>query len=296
MGGIPGVKTAKGITSALAGTSLTKFIGPGLTGAAILGALALLLTGQIDLSKLDMLHGNGESTGSPNSSIQPVNLQSLGQKSQETIRVATFNIQMFGKKKASDPEVMPILAQIVSQFDVVAIQEVRGGDAEPIQALVELLRASGGYFAATVSAPIGRTSQTESYAFIWDATRIQFIEGSAYLVQDQADRMHREPMVASFESRVGLADGRRPFRFTLINAHTSPSEVEASVIANEMNVLDDVFMRVRQYDYQMTGEEDCIMLGDLNVDTAGLRELGQIPNIVSIAGDLKNEYQTNRDL
>ncbi len=128
---------------------------------------------------------------------------------------------------------------------------------------------------------------------MWDATRIQFIEGSAYLVQDQADRMHREPMVASFESRVGLADGRRPFRFTLINAHTSPTEVETSAIANEMNVLDDVFVRVRQYDYQTTGEEDCIMLGDLNVDTKGLRELGQIPNIVSIAGDsLTNTLRT----
>ena len=285
----------KTLKSALTGMPIGRFLGPALTGSGIMAALVMVLTGKIDLSQLDLLRQENEASGAATqATIQPVNLQSLGQKSPETVRVVTFNIQVFGKKKASDSEVMPILAQIVSQFDVVAIQEVRGGDAEPIQSLVDLLRASGAYYSATISEPIGRTNQTESYAFVWDATRIRFVEGSAYLVQDQADRMHREPMVASFESRIGLADGRRPFRFTLINAHTSPSEVEASAIANEMNVLDDVFVRVRQYDYQTTGEEDCIMLGDLNVDTQGLRELGQIPNVVSIAGDLKTNTRRSK--
>lgn len=289
MGGVPGRNLAKGIQTTIVGSSLMRFLGPMLTGAGLLATLAMLLTGQIDLSQLDLLTRGGDAadTTAVSATIKPVNLQSLGQKSSETIRIATFNIQTFDKTKASDAEVMPILAQVISQFDVVAIQEVQGGDSEPIQALVDLLRASGAYYSATVSEPIGRMSQTESYAYIWDETRIQFVNQSAYLVQDQADRMHREPMVASFESRAGLADGRRPFRFTLINAHTSSSEVDASAIADEMNVLDDVFVRVRDYDYKMTGEEDCIMLGDLNVDTVGLRELGQIPNIISIAGDLK---------
>ena len=52
-------------------------------------------------------------------------------------------------------------------------------------------------------------------------------------------------------------------------------------------MLDDVFVSVRQFDHQETGEEDFILLGDLNVDTQGLRELGQIPGIVTIAGDIK---------
>ena len=293
MGEKPEQASAKVSKPRKSGVPLTKFIGPGLSLSGIAVVLVMLVTGQIDLSKLDMLGADNDAPAALDASIQPVRLQTTGQKSQETIRIATFNIEALGKEKAGDPAIMPIVAQIISQFDVVAIQEVRGGDAQPIQTLVELMRASGAYYAATVSEPIGRAPQAESYAFMWDATRIQFIEGSAYLVQDQADRMHREPMVASFESRVGLADGRRPFRFTLINAHTSPTEVETSAIANEMNVLDDVFVRVRQYDYQTTGEEDCIMLGDLNVDTKGLRELGQIPNIVSIAGDsLTNTLRT----
>ncbi len=265
-----------------------RFLGPLVSAGTVLATLFMLLTGRIDLSSLDVFRGTSEASATDEAlaKLRPVKL-TLGQKSQQTIRIATFNIQVFGKKKASDPNVMGVLAHVMSQFDVIAIQEVRGGDSEPIRALVDLMRSSGATYAGTVSQPIGRTAQTESYAFLWDDSRIQLVTGSAYLVHDPADRMHREPMVASFETRVGTADGRRPFRFTLINAHTSPAEVTASAIENEMNVLDDVFVRVRQYDYQMTGEEDCILLGDLNVDTEGLRELGQIPGVVSIAGDTR---------
>lgn len=281
--------------SVSANIPLVRWFGPSFTTAGIVGLAFMLLTGRIDLSRLDQWTSSAESAADlPSNEIRPVNLQTLGQKSTETIRLATFNIQVFGKKKASDPKDMAILANIVAQFDVVAIQEVRGGDATPIQALVDLIRASGGQYTATVSEPIGRTSQTESYAYIWDESRIQMVPGSAYVVDDPADRMHREPMVASFESRAGFVDGRRPFRFTLINVHTSPSEVAANAIDNEMNVLDDVYISVRNYDYETTGEEDCILLGDLNVDTANLRELGEIPGIKSIAGDIKTNTRSTK--
>ncbi|MFK8115610.1 MAG: endonuclease/exonuclease/phosphatase family protein [Rubripirellula sp.] len=281
-------------TSISSNVPLLRFFGPAFTGTGILGAIFMVFTGRIDLSSLDVLRGTlGVTEESATADVQPVNLQ-IGQKSNETIRVATFNIQIFGKKKSSNPQVMAVLAKVISQFDVVAIQEVRGGDATPVGALIDLLRASGAQYSATISEPIGRTSQTESYAFVWDESRIQHVPNSAYLVQDPADRMHREPMVASFEARVGVPGAKRPFRFTLINAHTSPSEVTASAIGNEMNVLDDVFVSVRNYDYETSGEEDCIMLGDLNVDTKGLRELGQIPGVESIAKDIKTNTRRSK--
>lgn len=272
---------------------IVRFFGPTVSLAGMIAVAFLLVTGRIDLAKLDQLveatrAGVGASVGgdADGQRLQPVELAMSTQKSNQLIRVATFNIQIFGKKKASDQEVMKTIAEIMLQFDVIAIQEVRGGDATPIRALIDLIQASGGRYAATISEPIGRTSQTESYAFVWDESRIQFIPNSAYVVQDPADRIHREPMVASFEARVGLADGRKPFRFTLVNVHTSPSEVVKDTPDNEMNVLDDVFVSVRQYDYQTSQEDDCILLGDLNVDVAGLRELGQIPGIESVGGDI----------
>lgn len=280
---------------------LTRFFGPMISVAGIVATCFMLVTGRIDLSKLDKLVaatgvavGGAVTEDATGQELQPVNLPATGQKSNELIRVATFNIQIFGKKKSSDASVMKTLAEIMLQFDVIAIQEVRGGDATPIRVLIDLIRASGGRYAATISEPIGRTSQTESYAYVWDESRIQFIPNSAYVIQDPADRIHREPMVASFEARIGSADGRRPFRFTLVNVHTSPSEVAPSAPQNEMNVLDDVFVRVRQYDFESSKEDDCILLGDLNVNTAGLRELGQIPGIESVAGDIKTNTRRTK--
>src|SRR5688572_24945768 len=43
----------------------------------------------------------------------------------EVIRIATFNIQVFGTKKIGNPVVMDVVTKIVRNFDVAAIQEIR---------------------------------------------------------------------------------------------------------------------------------------------------------------------------
>ncbi len=274
-----------------------KFLGPGSTLAGIVATVFCAMTGRIDLSSLDQIIGSG--TGDDTQQIQAIEIHQLGDKSPDTVRVATFNIQHFGDSKSSKPELLAAIAKVISRFDVVAIQEVHGDDAAAIRRLVNLLNASGGRYTATVSVPIGRPNSegkrgyTEAYAFVWDESRIQITQ-PAYVVHDPDDRMFREPMVASFQVQTGAADGRVPFRFTLINAHTSPKEVAAGAVGNEMNVLDDVFVSVRQYEYDANREEDFILLGDLNVDTKGLRELGQIPGVVTVAGDMKTNTRLTK--
>jgi endonuclease/exonuclease/phosphatase family metal-dependent hydrolase len=294
MGLLFGGKRKRGSVSSI--FSLTRMLGPGVTGTGLLATLIAILTGQVDLSTLDVLRGTAHvATGSTAADIRPVDLKQMGQKSTEFIRVATFNIQVFGESKAADREVMESITQIVSQFDVVAIQEVRSQDMTPIRVLVDMLRGSGANYAATVSQPMGTADSThrESYAFVWDESRIRMVD-QPYVVQDPADRMPREPMVASFEVRSGTAAGRQPFRFTLINVHTSPDGVASSALENEMDVLDDVYLSVRQYGYQTTGEDDFMLLGDLNVDADGLRELGKIPGLVTIAPDLKTNTRRSK--
>lgn len=292
---------------------LLRWVGPSFTLVGIVGLLFLAITGRIDLAMFDQWIGsdspNGETIASTNSpatlerrdgmpppvSPQPVSLRLENRRPEtsrpetsrpETIRIATFNIQFFGPSKVADPIVMKTIATIVSQFDIVAIQEVRNATVRPITELVQLLQASGANYASSVSQPIGEGERyKEAYAFVFDQNRIGMIPDSAYVVADPDELMSREPMVASFEVRGNAGDARRPFRFTLINVHTSPSEVADNAVINEMDVLDDVFTSVRNYEFEMTGEEDFIMLGDLNVDTEGLRELGRIPHVFSVAGD-----------
>ncbi|WP_442511384.1 endonuclease/exonuclease/phosphatase family protein [Novipirellula sp. SH528] len=268
-----------------------RWIGPSVSMTGIVAALFMVVTGRIDLASLDQWAGGDSVADAVNEEpIQPITLNQLGARSPMTIRVATFNIEKFGDKKSTTRmtegvDVLGTLAQIVSQFDLVAIQEVMGSDNASIERLVNLINVSGGRYTASVSPRIGRNTYTESYAFVWDETRIQMVRDSAYVVQDNADRMHREPMVASFQALTTSLDGRKPFSFTLINAHTDPDEITPNATSNEINVLDDVFVRVRQYEYDRMGEEDCILLGDLNVDANHLQELVMIPNVFSIGGN-----------
>lgn len=310
-----------------AGVSIFRWFTPGLTVSGVVMALIGAVTGQVNLTSLEKLRGTetpvyddpiAASVGVSNPPLQPAGFvvprtsaanpsaggyppaaagQSLQYnprgKSQTAIRIASFNIQVFGESKSSKPDVMQRIATVFLQFDVIAVQEVRGDPEVPIATLLREIGRQGGRYRAIHGPPVGRTSQKESYTYVWDQDRIDVIDHSDFMVDDPDDRMHREPMVASFQTRVAPVDSRLPFRFTLMNVHTDPDEVRGDTPQNELNVLDDVFQSVRNYEYQANGEDDFILLGDLNVDVKGLRELGQIPGMVSLVGDVPtNTRQT----
>ena len=88
-------------------------------------------------------------------------------------------------------------------------------------------------------------------------------------MDDPDDLLHREPLVGWF--RVRGPEPSQAFTFTLVNIHTDPDETDL-----ELDVLDDVFVAVQN---DGRGEDDVIMLGDLNVDDRHLGELGRLPNI-----------------
>ena len=92
---------------------------------------------------------------------------------------------------------------------------------------------------------------------------------SIYTVNDPQDMLHREPLVALFRVR-GPAP-TEAFTFVLVNIHTDPDETK-----EELDTLADVYRAVRQ---ASGGEDDVIILGDLNVDDRHLGRLGQIPGV-----------------
>ncbi|MGH7129461.1 MAG: exonuclease/endonuclease/phosphatase family protein, partial [Planctomycetaceae bacterium] len=105
--------------------------------------------------------------------------------------------------------------------------------------------------------------------------------GSVYTVANPGDRLHRPPFVASFRARGPPASGA--FTFTLINIHTDPDET-----AEELDALAEVLASVRR-----DGEDDVVLLGDLNADARHLRELGETPGLVpAITGITTNTRRT----
>jgi endonuclease/exonuclease/phosphatase family metal-dependent hydrolase len=188
-----------------------------------------------------------------------------------TIRIASFNIQVFGDEKARKPYVMQTIALAIRNFHVVAIQEIRTQDSYFLDNFLRTyVNADGQHYYDYVIGPrLGRSNSKEQYAFLYDTTAVEVNRQSIYTVNDPQDLLHREPLVALFRVR-GPAP-TEAFTFLLVNIHTDPDETK-----EELDTLADVYRAVRQ---ASGGEDDVIILGDLNVDDRHLGRLGQIPGV-----------------
>ena len=197
-------------------------------------------------------------------------------RSGESIRIASFNIQVFGTSKLGKPQVMDVLARVVRQFDIVAIQEVRSREEDILPRFVDLINAAGREYDYVIGPRLGRTNSTEQYAFVFDRASIEVDRSQLYTVEDPDDLLHREPLVGWFRVRGPAAD--QAFTFSLVNIHTDPDETK-----QELDALDDVFRVVRDDGRR---EDDVIILGDLNVDDRHLGQLGELSGITWIISGL----------
>ena len=186
--------------------------------------------------------------GTPEASAQP--LPALN----DTITIASFNIQVFGKSKAGKPEVMDTIVEIISQFDIVAIQEIRDASGTAIVKLENLMDATGTDYNYIIGPRLGRTSSKEQYAYVYRTDRIEVETATAYTYEEPAgvDKIHREPYIARFKVKNGNFD------FVLVTSHTDPDDA-----TQEINKLPDVVKDAQQ---KFPDEKDFIVLGDLNSD------------------------------
>ncbi len=150
--------------------------------------------------------------------------------------------------------------KIITQFDIVAIQEIRDQSGTAIIELENAVDALGTDYSCIVGPRLGRTSSKEQYAFFY-STRNFSLENYYTFEDSAADIFHREPFIARFMT----VDGQ--FTFVLINIHTDPDEASdeiyalCSVVAGAQSTYQD--------------ESDFIILGDLNADCSYFNENDQ---------------------
>lgn len=170
------------------------------------------------------------------------------------IRIASFNIQNFGKTKAGKPEVMQILADIVRKYDVIAIQEVSDKTEAAPKKLLDLVNSGGASYKLLLSERTGKQSddQTsqEQYAYYYNSKRVQQLDQAMLFDDSQSDQFQREPFVARFK----VLNGN--FTFVLVNIHTNPKQAVEEICA-----LDSVITWARKV---YVVEDDFIALGDFN--------------------------------
>jgi deoxyribonuclease-1-like protein len=204
------------------------------------------------------------------------------------IRIASFNIEVFGDKKATKPYVMATLAGIIQQFQVVAIQEIRTQDEYFIDNFLRTyVNANGRAYDKVIGPRLGRTVSKEQYAILYDTAAIEVNPRSIFTVNDPDDLLHREPLVAMF--RVRGPPPEQAFTFVLVDIHTDPQ-----LAASEVDTLAKAFQSVRRAFARdgLNSEDDIILLGDLNVDDRHLGDLGQLDGVRPlIRGQYTNTIQ-----
>ncbi len=198
----------------------------------------------------------------------PASLAS-SQRPADKLLIASFNIQVFGQSKLAKLDVMPVIVHTIRQFDIVAIQEIRGKQDNLLPDLVTMLNSDGSHYDFVIGPRLGRSVSTEQYAFVFDTNRVEPDPTSVGTIQDPQDLMHREPLVARFRSRTPAPE--RAFSFWLVNTHTDPDDVPTEIAA--LTDVFEVMQRARPY------EDDVILLGDLNASERQMGRFGQMPGL-----------------
>jgi endonuclease/exonuclease/phosphatase family metal-dependent hydrolase len=163
----------------------------------------------------------------------------------ETIKVYSFNIQIFGVSKMARPEVAEILAQIVSGADLVAVQEVRSAGIDPVTRFMSLLPP---HYSYVIGPREGRSTSKEQYWVIYNTEKLRVLDTRVW--PDPDDIYERNPLGVYFLTNQG-------FDFILVNTHIQPSAAVSEIA---------VLPAVAAYYQEIWNEPDVLIAGDFNAD------------------------------
>ncbi|MGN6544530.1 MAG: hypothetical protein ACTHK7_05745 [Aureliella sp.] len=261
--GLPGLTSTSGLPSTLPSTSGLPGTGAGGShpGAVPLSPVATSGDWQQMLSP-------GEKLGMLDAQAQPTQgiaaaAQSSGRSvadGRETIRIASFNLHGFGDVQQSDAAIVGVITRLLSQFDLIALQDIRSRRDDVLPNLVSSLNAGGGKYDFMIGPRVGRGDQREQFAFVFDTQRIETDRFQLYTVEDPEDMLHHEPLVGWFRT-IGPAN-QDAFTFSLVNVHLDPDLVE-----RELQALPNLLQAIAA---DGRGEDDIVLAGDFHASAAQL--------------------------
>ncbi len=173
----------------------------------------------------------------------------------DSITIAAFNIQVFGRSKRQKAEVMEVLTSVAGEVDILLVQEIRDSSELTAGFFLDAINDSAEREYAMYEGPrLGRTRSKEQYAIYYATDRTRLID--AYTLADPDDVFEREPVVATFQSG--------NFDFSVVGCHIKPDDAERELRA--LSAAVEAIIAANP------GERDVIVLGDLNADGSYLDE------------------------
>jgi len=132
--------------------------------------LSLILVGHLTSGNL-VTRSSEDVDGGGDAGIDPVFGGSAGGfRKNRPLKFASFNIQIFGKRKMEQQDVVDILVKILIRYDLVLIQEIRDSEEKWTQELLNVLNAQcheDDKYEMILSDRLGRTASKEQYGFFY---------------------------------------------------------------------------------------------------------------------------------
>ncbi|XP_033744950.1 deoxyribonuclease-1-like [Pecten maximus] len=178
-------------------------------------------------------------------------------------RVAAFNVKSFGRSKMRKPEVANILKQIVLEYDIILIQEIRDSRGRALRKLHKSINKTMPYGLVN-SKRLGRSSYKEQYAFFYRPDKLSVVKSHQY--RDTNKVFERDPFSVLLQPNntdPGAA-------FAVIGIHAKPSNAVAE-IKHLFDVYKDLVKR-----WNVT---NVMIIGDMNADCsyASIAQLRELP-------------------
>lgn len=162
------------------------------------------------------------------------------------VKVSTWNIKHMGKSKTD--ERISYMANLLKDFDVIALQEVVAGPggAKAVARLADELNRKGFKWQYSISDPTQSSPySSERYAYLWKTNKLKIV-GKAWLDNNFVNEIEREPYFIRLKYNSEV--------FTIANFHAIPKSKQPET---EIKYF-------KQYPF-LYPEKRLIFLGDFNV-------------------------------
>lgn len=213
-----------------------------------------------------------------------------------TLLLATWNLREFGGAKSGgrDREALFYIAEIMSRFDMIAVQEVR----DNLDALDDLMNILGGWWRYLVSdVTLGVHGNSERHAYIYDTRKLSFGGMAGEMVPEGVKRggglksdfaFARTPYIAGF--RAGW------FKFTICTQHFYYGEDKADNPQRVQEAKKVVELLRKRMKVKDAWAYNAILLGDFNIfstsdETFKAIEKGDFQIPASLKGTYTNAGQ-----
>lgn len=179
----------------------------------------------------------------------------------QTLLLATWNLRDFGnedKRARPNGEGRPgprldesfyYIAEIISSFDIVAIQEINSLDA--LGRIMKILGPSWSYLTTDINP--AKAGNFEHMTFVFDTRKIWFKHMAGQVVTDEVPQFVRTPYYAAFQSGW--------FKFSLCTVHILYGDYRDTT--NRIAEINEI-ARFLSDRVERTGE-NMILLGDFNI-------------------------------